>query len=252
MIIDADCHISARKTGIDLDPDELVRQMDALGVDKAVCWPIVSYTREIAGDNQTIYAGAKAHPDRMIPFGGVNPRLGMDQAKDELKRCIEVYGFKGVKLNGARDGYYIDDPALSLPLVEMIAAAGLVLSFHCGSNDFEKTHPYRVAKISALYPDLPIMLIHMGGSHLPTMHDAVIDLAEKHPQWYLVDSESDYRKIHKALKVLGPSRLCYGSDAPFCPMRYEWGMRHVAYQDLDEAGKAMVFGGNIARLFKIR
>jgi len=79
-----------------------------------------------------------------------------------------------------------------------------------------------------------------------------IDLAEKHPQWYMVDSESDYRKIHKALKVLGPSQLCYGSDAPFCPMRYEWRMRHVVYQDLNEADRALVFGGNIARLLKIR
>ncbi len=251
MIIDADCHISARKTGVDNGADELLRQMDALGVDKAVCWPMVSYTHEIAGDNRAIYEGYKAHPDRIIPFGGANPRLGVDQSRDELKRCIEVYGVKGIKLNGARDGYFIDDPALSLPLVELIVAAGLVLAFHLGASDFEKTHPFRVAKISGLYPALPIVLVHMGGSSHPSMHDAVIDLAEKNPQWHLVDSECDYRKIHKALNVLGADRLCYGSDTPFCPMRYEWGIRHVVYQDLGEAEKAHVFGGNIARLLKI-
>jgi hypothetical protein len=162
-----------------------------------------------------------------------------------------VYGFKGVKLNGARDGYYIDDPELSLPLVEMIADAGLVLAFHCGSNDFEKTHPFRIAKVSDAYPDLPIMVIHMGGAGQPDLHDATIEFAEQYPQWYLVDSEADYRKIIEAVEILGPDRICYGSDAPFCPMRFEWGIRQVVYQDLDEEEKAQIFGENIAGLLRL-
>ena len=248
MWIDADCHLSARRTGIEIGPDELLRRLDEVGVERAVCWPMVSYTRDIASDNRAIYEGMKAHPERLIGFCGVNPMLGMTETRDELKRCIEVYGAKGVKLNGARDAYYIDDPALSLPLIEIIATAGLVLAFHCGANDFERTHPFRIAKISALYPDLRIMVVHMGGAGSPSLHDAVIDLAAQHLTWYLVDSEADYRRIHKALKVLGPERLCYGSDTPFCPMRYEWGIRQVVYQELSSPDRAKVFGGNAARL----
>ena len=148
MYIDADCHVSSRKTGPGIGIDTLLAQLDQVGVDKAIAWPMLSYTREIGFDNKVIYEGAKAHPDRIINFGGVNPNPGIQKAKDELKRCIEVYGVKGVKLNGARDGYYIDDPELSLPLVDMIAEAGIVLAFHCGANDFEKTHPFRIAKVS--------------------------------------------------------------------------------------------------------
>jgi len=212
---------------------------------------MVSYTREIATDNRAIYEGAKLHPDRIIPFAGVNPRLGLDLAKDELQRCIESYGVRGIKLNGARDGYYIDDPQLSLPLIDRIAEAGLVLSLHVGANDFERTHPYRVAKISQRHPELPIMIVHMGGAAHPDLHDAVIDLAASHPSWYLVDSETDYRKELKALQVLGPSHVCYGSDTPFCPMRYEWALRQVVLADLEPVERALVLGGNIARLLGI-
>jgi len=251
MLIDADCHISSRSSGPGIGIDALLAQLDSAGVGKAVCWPMVSYTREMASDNKAIYQGAQDHPDRVIPFGGVNPLLGMNDAKDELKRCIEEYGVMGVKLNGARDGYYIDDPRLSLPLVDMIASAGIALGFHCGANDFEKTHPFRIAKISDMYPDLPIMIIHMGGAGSPDIHDAVIELAAQYPSWRLIDSEADYRKILVALDKLGPERICYGSDTPFCPMRFEWGIRQVIYQDLNDAERAMVFGGNMQQMLGI-
>ena len=234
MFIDADCHIAAGPHGIGVD--ELLRRLDAVDVERAVCWPMVSYTREIYPDNRAIYEGFRAHPNRVIPFGGINPLLGLPQAQDELKRCIEEYGVRGVKLNGARDGYYIDDPDLSMPLIDAIAASGITLAFHCGANDFEKTHPYRIARISDAYPDLRIMIVHMGGGAQPSMSDAVIDLARRYPNWWLIDSEADYRKIHKALQFLGAERVCYGSDTPFVPMRFEWGIRQVVYQDLEQGG----------------
>jgi len=248
MRIDADCHISSRSTPSEVGPEQMVRFLDACDMDKAICWPMVAYDREMASDNLAIFKGAQQFPDRIIPVGGVNPRLGLDQAKDELQRCIQEYGVKGVKLNGARDTYYIDDPVLSLPLIEMIADAGIVLAFHCGANDFERTHPFRIAKISDMYPDLNIAVVHMGGGGLPSIHDATIELAAKYPNWYLIDSECDYRKVLAAFDALGASRVCYGSDTPFCPMRYEYGMRDVIYQDLSDQDKALVYGGNTARM----
>ena len=89
MRIDADCHLAAPSNGTGIGADELLRRLDQVGVDKAITWPMVSYTRDIAPDNAAIYQARRAHPDRIIPFGGVNPMLGVDVAKDELKRCIE-------------------------------------------------------------------------------------------------------------------------------------------------------------------
>jgi len=251
MVIDADCHISAKPSGFEIGIEELLKRMDGVGVDKAICWPMLSYTREVAADNKAIHRGQQAHSDRIISFGGINPRLGLESAKTELERCMTEYGVRGVKLNGARDGFYIDDPQLSLPLIERIAAAKLVLALHCGANDYERTHPFRIAKISDLFPELKILVIHMGGAGMPSLHDAVIEYASRYPNWYLVDSEADYRKILQALRTLGPERICYGSDTPFNPMRYEWGIRQVVYQDLSLSEKVRVFGGNVAGILGI-
>jgi uncharacterized protein len=251
MYIDADCHISAKPAGFEIGIDELLKRLDTVGVDKAICWPMLTYTREVAADNKAIYRGAHLHADRIMRFGGLNPRLGLDHSKAELDRCIDEYGMLGIKLNGARDNYYIDDPQLSLPLIERIAAAKLVLAVHCGANDYERTHPFRIGKISELFPELKILVVHMGGAGQPSLHDAVIELAGRYPNWYLIDSEADYRKVHQALRTLGPQRICYGSDAPFTPMRFEWGIRQVIYQDLSVSDKARVLGGNIATLLSL-
>ena len=243
MIIDADCHVSSREPAGSID--ELLRQMDQLGIDKAICWPKFLFPNDMEADNKAIGEGARKHPDRIIPFAGINPKLGTKRGLEELDRCINEYGIRGVKLNGVRDRYFIDDKSLSYPVVEQLDKQDLVFATHCGSDDFEKTHPYRIAKISDNFPNLQVLLIHFGGSGRPDIHEAAIEFAQKQPKWHLVDSEADYRKILRALEVLGANRISYGSDSPFCPMRYEWGLRQVIYQDLSSADKKKVFGGNI-------
>lgn len=246
MIIDADCHVSSREPNASLGT--LIKQMDQLGIAKAICWPKFLFPSDMEEDNSVIGDGEKSYPDRIIPFGGINPKLGKQRSLDELKRCVEEYNIRGVKLNGVRDRYFIDDKELTYPVIEFLDQEGLMLAVHCGADDFEKTHPFRIAKISEDFPNLNMLVIHFGGSGMPDIHEATIEFAQKFPQWHFVDSEADYRKILRALDVLGPERISYGSDFPFCPMRYEWGLRQVIYQDLAEKEKALVFGGNIQSL----
>jgi len=57
---------------------------------------------------------------RILGFGWSDPNLGIQKAKDEVKRCIDEFGFYGVKLNGAQNDYSIDDPKLRLPLLRRL------------------------------------------------------------------------------------------------------------------------------------
>ncbi|MBK8023532.1 MAG: amidohydrolase family protein [Chloroflexi bacterium] len=92
-----------------------------------------------------------------------DPHLGLPAMCDEIRRCVEEYGFFGVKLNGAQNEFYIDDPDLSLPLIEAIAATGKLLAFHIGTDAYEATHPDRLGRIARLFPEAILLMVHIGG-----------------------------------------------------------------------------------------
>jgi predicted TIM-barrel fold metal-dependent hydrolase len=81
--------------------------------------------------NDVIARAVKDHPDVFIGFGAVEPQLGQ-LARDEIKRCAEELGLKGIgELNPGRQCFYPNDPAL-YPLWEEASRQGLVVLFHGG------------------------------------------------------------------------------------------------------------------------
>jgi len=156
MIIDADTHISpTAEDGMSITYDDLVRRMDRAGVEKALTWLRPPYLREIDESNAYVYQAVRQFPDRILGFGWADPRLGVERARSMVHRCIDEYGFYGVKLNGAQNSFYIDDPELSLPVIEEIAATGKLLAFHVGADAFEETHPFRVGRSPGYSPSYP-------------------------------------------------------------------------------------------------
>ena len=199
-----------------------------------------------------IFEASKKHPDKILGFGWADPNLGVDKAKDMVKKCINCYGFYGVKLNGAQNSYFIDNPKLSLPVIEEIAKTGKILAFHVGADAYEHTHPFRVAKIARLYPEVTILIIHMGGVAHPDMTNAVIEFAREHSNMILVGSEVRSIPILKAIKALGANRVCFGSDTPFEIMHVEIAKYNALLDDeVTDVDKKLILGGNIERIFNL-
>jgi len=251
MIIDADCHISPTpEGGNSISAAELLRRMDHAGVDKALTWLQPPYMREVGPANAYVAQAMKDHPDRILGFGWADPHLGVERARDEARRCVEDYGFFGVKLNGAQNSFTIDDPDLSLPVIETIAETGSVLAFHVGADAFEQTHPFRVAKVARMFPELPILMVHMGGVGHADLTNAAIEFAGQCPNLMLIGSAARTGAILKAIRTLGPGRVCFGSDTPFDLMHVERARYDAMLEGVLAAEeKALVMGGNIARLF---
>ena len=249
MIIDADCHISpVPLPGGSITFDELLRRMDRAGVDKALTWLQPPYTRHLDEANAYVHAAAQAHPDRILPFGWADPNLGVQSAIDMVHRCIDDYAFLGVKLNGAQNSFYIDDPNLSLPVVEAIAATGKLIAFHIGSDAFDATHPFRLAKIARQYPDLRILVVHMGGVGHQDMTNAVLEFARECPNMFLIGSAVRTGAILKAIDALGADRVCFGSDTPFELMHVEVARYQAMLSNLPEPDRERVMSGTIAKL----
>jgi predicted TIM-barrel fold metal-dependent hydrolase len=246
MIIDADCHISShRYDGLAMTADDLLQHMDRAEVDKALVWLKPPYTRDVRPENRAVAEAMRAHPDRLLGFGWTNPRLGRTAAEMEIARCFEEYGFYGIKFNGAQDEYIIDAPEV-LPLIERAASYHKPIGFHIGADYYENTHPYRLAKIAARFPEITFLMIHMGGAGKPSLDRSAIEVARTHPNIVLIGSA-----ILAAIEALGPDRLCFGSDMPFNLMHVRLAMYRALLRDHDAETQAKVLGGNLARVLGV-
>ncbi|HHV97183.1 MAG TPA: amidohydrolase family protein [Clostridiaceae bacterium] len=253
MIIDADVHLSPNLEGsTNITAEELIDMMNKSGVDKAVTWLQPPYMREIDTLNRYIYEASIKYQDRILGFGWVDPHFGIEKSKDAIKRCIYEYGFYGIKLNGAQNSFFIDDPVMSMPLIEEVAKTGRVLAFHVGADDYERTHPYRVGKIARMYPEIDILMVHMGGAAFNDISSAAIEIAKEYKNITLIGSAIRTRSIIKAIRELGTERICFGSDTPFEIMHVEVARYNSILDDVvDKQGKKNIMGGNIARILRI-
>lgn len=252
MIIDADCHIIPSKAGWGIQAEELIRRMDASGVDKALTWLQPTYFPDVDAGNALVYDAAVKYPGRVLGFGWADPHFGLGAAKDQIKRCVEEYGFYGVKLNGAQNRFYIDSETMALPLIEEIAKTGTIMAFHIGTDAYEATHPYRLAKIARDFPETQILAVHMGGVAYHDLSDACIEAAQECPNITLIGSGVRAVNILKAIKILGAERVCFGSDTPFALMHVELAMFEALLKhEVTGAERDLILGGNIARLFNI-
>jgi predicted TIM-barrel fold metal-dependent hydrolase len=252
MIVDADCHISPLKEGVNITVDELLSRMDQAGVDKALVWLTPPYKREIDESNAYVYKAVEAHRDRLLGFGWADPRLGVQKARELARRCIHQYGFHGVKLNGAQNDFFVDDPKLSLPVVEEIAKTGKLVAFHCGVDAYERTHPFRIANIARQFPQTQILCVHMGGVGFPDLSQAMIEMARECPNLHLVASMVLHTSILNAVKVLGAARVCFGSDTPFALMHVCVAMYDALLDgEVTPQEKAQIMGGNLLRLLGV-
>jgi predicted TIM-barrel fold metal-dependent hydrolase len=81
--------------------------------------------------NDHIAAAVRKHPDVFIGFGAIDPWQGK-VAKDEIKRCAEVLGLKGIgELHGARQ-HFAANKRRFYPLWEEVAKHKLPIMFHTG------------------------------------------------------------------------------------------------------------------------
>ncbi|MCZ9309589.1 amidohydrolase family protein [Corynebacterium uberis] len=68
------------------------------------------------------------HPDRFVGLATV-PLIDPDAAADELQRCVEELGFRGLLVAGGLEDQFLDHPRF-LPLLERAARLGAPLYIH--------------------------------------------------------------------------------------------------------------------------
>lgn len=199
--------------------DELLRQMDADGVGRAVLqgwyW---ERPETCVRQNEFLAECVRAHPDRLAAFATVHPAAGKAGAEAEVRRAHDA-GLDGLgELSPHAQGYGLDDEAFRGTL-ELAGELGLPVTLHVTDPD-GRPYPGKVetpledfGRLAREHPRTTFILAHWGGL-LPlrqpetrALRNVYYDTAAS-PLLYGPDV---WRRF---LDVVPAERVLFGSDFP--------------------------------------
>ena len=134
--------------------------------------------------NESVAAIAERHPDRFLPFCGVDVFRGAEAVR-EVRRWVGQRGFRGLSLRPFMIGLPPDDRRY-YPFYEVCVELGVPLSIHASANwtttrPSDLGHPRHFDVVACDFPELVLILSHAG---YPWVLEACL-LAWKHPNVYL-------------------------------------------------------------------
>lgn len=131
--IDVHTHLGRTWNGTkNLSVDDLLKWMDEHDVAKAVVLPLVSpESSSYLNLTELALAGAKAHPDRLVPFCCIDPRTSYQGGHKGLVAMLKDYVDQGAKgLGEHKVGLPIDEPR-TMALYQACDDLKLPVLFHC-------------------------------------------------------------------------------------------------------------------------
>ena len=232
--------------------DEIVAYGRALGVEGMVVLGDVFLHGRLPTAPQVVEINDKTaelmkwHPDYFVGFCFLNPLLGEAFVQDETARCIEQFGFSGIKLeicNNARDdcmGPVMDRAQeLDVPVLQHAADQSIIQEreFH--------TDPADAAWLGRQYPNVRIIMAHLtacgyrGVREIEEVNNIWIDTSSYPPVAGMVE----YAVTH-----LGSDRVLFGSDLVIRDLPVQIG--RVLSAEITDQQKQDILFNNTFRLLR--
>jgi uncharacterized protein len=237
-IVDAHAHLGHDADGHRLAPEDLLADMDAHGVHRAVCFPADEPGEDgrFSLANWEVARAAAASGGRLIPFCRVHPRRA--GAREVMDRAA-AEGARGLKLHPVAQRFRPEDPAV-IVLVRAAAERGWPVLIHAGFG--ARPLAAAIARLSKAVPDATLILAHGGRGDAR----ALAALARERPRIAFDTSLASPAD----LVGLEPERLCFGADRPYGEHATALAMvgavgRLAGWTEAQIAG---VLGSNILRL----
>ncbi len=247
--------------------DRWVAELDRHGVSRA------ALIASVPGDEQSVAEAAARHPRRFVGWFMLDPTR-----EDAPRRTADALGrlrLRCVCLFPAMHRYRLDDERVRRVVDVAAAHPGAAVFVHCGvlsvgvrrklglpsRFDVRLGDPLALPPLAAAHPGLPIIVPHFGAGLLREALMAAdlcsnihLDTSSSngwiryHPGLTLADV------FRRALDVVGPERLLFGTDSSFFPRGWQRPVWEAQADALEQAGadppaREQIFGGNFERLF---
>lgn len=246
--------------------DQWVSELDRNSVSRAM---LIS---SVPGDEASVSAAVSRHPSRFVGAFMFNPCATDSDAA--IERVFRDPNMRAACLFPAMHRCSIDEPQTDA----VFAAAqryGRAVFVHCGvltigirkklglpsPFDLRLGDPLAVAAMAVHYPEVPVIIPHFGAGLLretlmaaTAAPNILLDTSSSN-SWIKMHPHLTLRDVYaRALDVVGPSRLLFGTDSSFFPRGWQQSIHEAHTQVLadlgvDAASQEQIFGGNFDRVF---
>ncbi|MEZ8219842.1 hypothetical protein GG496_000009 [Candidatus Fervidibacteria bacterium JGI MDM2 JNZ-1-D12] len=241
MVIDIHCHAGTAErlqapwtTRADLSA--YLERAEEAGIDKTVVFAITSDDYERA--NAEVAEIVARHADKLIGFARIHPERDKGKIERLLRRAVEDYGFRGIKVHGgeALPTREVCEVAKSLNLPILVDIMGRVEVLPLLAAEFPEVN-FVVAHLGSFADDwrvfqvMPFMLAKFPNLYADTSGVRFID--------YLLE----------AIRVAGAKKILFGSDGPLLHPGLE--LHKIRLLKLPQEDEVLILGENARRLLRL-
>ena len=200
-------------------------------------------TQMVSDINRYTLKAMARYPETFVGFCYLNPANPVSFTEEEVDRCIVEGGMRGIKLWVAVKA---TDRRLD-PIMARAQERGVPILHHTWYKATEmgpqESTPADVADLARRWPEVTIILAHLGGGR----ERGVLDIVDAANLLYDTSgSQSEAGLVEYAVRRLGPERVVYGSDWPIRDFGTQIG--RVLAADLSDEEKELILCSTAARV----
>jgi predicted TIM-barrel fold metal-dependent hydrolase len=240
-------------------------ELDRVGVAQA------ALIASVPGDEDSVARAVARYPSRFHGYFMLN--AAAPDAADRARRALAGPSLRGICLFPAMHRFSMREPRVRAILEIAAARAGAVVFVHCGvltvgvrsklgmpsPFDMSFSNPLDLHAMALEFPKLNFVVPHFGAGYF---REALM-LCDLCPNVYLDTSSSNswmrYERLdlagvfRRALDVVGPARLLFGTDSSFFPRGWQATIFQAQVAVLEKLGiggadARLIFGENLRRL----
>jgi len=249
MIIDANASVGESLYGANLSVRDLLRQMEAHGIDAAVVSAFTPPDLDFRRANHSI-AQAISKNRRLHGFARIDPRR-RESALAELESCRSE-GLCGVKVDPFEQGFQINSD-LVFPFFEACAAVDMPVLVVAGYPVVSS--PIQIGDLAERLPELTIVISHGGqrAMHGLGIFDCLMVVKSSRNVYIetsAIPETGTEGLIERAVLEVSADRVVFGTNTP---TNHPWmEITRIETARIPESAKSKIMGVNVKKILGVR
>jgi predicted TIM-barrel fold metal-dependent hydrolase len=249
MIIDANANVGRSLYGPELTVEEVVRRIEASGIDRAVVSPFTPPDLDFRRANHAVAAAMEADW-RLIGFARIDPRLG-EVSLRELETCRSD-GLRGVKVDPFEQAFQINSN-LVFDFFEACGVAQMPVLVVAGYPVVST--PIQIGDLAERLPELTLLIAHGGqlAMHGLGIFDC-LNVVQSNPNVYVESSgipeTGTESLIERAVLEASAERVVFGTNMPINHPQME--LERIRVAAISETARQQILGSNMAKILALR